>query len=536
MNGTPGASLAKPVGGRNRTAFVKAHPGSVSSIKGANEVNNWPITYNGSTGLPAEASYQQAMFNAVNADPTIANIPVFNLSIGSGSASAFTGLGNMASAVDYGAPHAYMSNGNQPHVQLSSLLSLAQNVTPGKPIAITESGYPTLASNTAQGVDQATQAKLTLNLVMDAEKLGDPLFIYELVDNQYSGGGAWNYGGLFNGDWTAKPAATALHNLTTVLTHGPGDTAAAPTYTVSGLNGYNDSMVVHQSNGAYDIVVWDEPTIWNSTTHTEVAAPTQTATINLGQAVSSYSIYDPLTGTTAVATGGSTSQISVQVTDHPVIIELHGQLAAGSGAATSSGATSGAVSGGGVTSVTDPTPSATPSPDTVAAAGTGAVLAVSTNASSYIAPAGVTDISLTGSAQAVTGNTLGDTFHSNDTGNTLVGGTGNDTFNLGRGGDWATGGGGADTFAFAATPWAAGHITDFGADDKVDLTGLLATFGLTPSDPVTGYVKISDDGAGGAQVWSNLHKLHEGNGWSLVTTLDHVSAASLHMSGAFITG
>jgi hypothetical protein len=105
-------------------SFAQAHPGAITSIEGANEVNNWPITYNGSTGLPAEAAYQQAMFNAVNADSRIANIPVFNLSIGSGSASAFTGLGNMSSAVDYGTSHAYMSNGNQPNVQLASLLSL----------------------------------------------------------------------------------------------------------------------------------------------------------------------------------------------------------------------------------------------------------------------------------------------------------------------------------------------------------------------------------------------------------------------------
>ena len=310
-------------------AFVQAHPGSLTSIEGPNEVNTSPITYNGSTSLASEAAYQQAMFNAVNADPTLASIPVFNLSLGTGSASAFTGLGNMASAADYGTSHAYMSYGNQPNVQLSRLISYAQAVSPGEPMAITESGYPTLASDTAQGVDQATQAKLTLNLVMDAEKLGDPLFLYELIDNQDSGGGAWNYGGLFNGDWTAKPAATALHNLTTVLTSGEGNIpTAAPTYTVSGLRGYHDSMVVHERNGAYDIVVWAEPTIWNSTTHSEVAAPTQTATINLGQAVTSYSVYDPLTGATAVKAGGPTNSITVQVTDHPVVIELHNNLVA----------------------------------------------------------------------------------------------------------------------------------------------------------------------------------------------------------------
>jgi Ca2+-binding RTX toxin-like protein len=507
---------------------VKAHPGSVSSIKGANEVNNWPITYNGSTGLPAEASYQQAMFNAVNADPTIANIPVFNLSIGSGSASAFTGLGNMASAVDYGAPHAYMSNGNQPHVQLSSLLSLAQNVTPGKPIAITESGYPTLASNTAQGVDQATQAKLTLNLVMDAEKLGDPLFIYELVDNQYSGGGAWNYGGLFNGDWTAKPAATALHNLTTVLTHGPGDTAAAPTYTVSGLNGYNDSMVVHQSNGAYDIVVWDEPTIWNSTTHTEVAAPTQTATINLGQAVSSYSIYDPLTGTTAVATGGSTSQISVQVTDHPVIIELHGQ--SGASAPVTPPPTNP------TPPVTDPTPPTTdPTPPV---------------SSQPAPPASTPTTTINGTAgnDTLWGNGGTDVINGGGGNDVIYGGSGNDTINGGAGNDRIygkdghnvlTGGSGSDDFVFdTSLSTSFSSVTDFTpGQDRLFLDHHIFT-GLA-----TGALQNSAFYVGAAAHTTAQHIIYnsatgdlsfdpDGSGAQAATVFAHLSPGLSHLSGS----
>jgi hypothetical protein len=147
-------------------------------------------------------------------------------------------------------------------------------------------------------------------------------------------------------------------------------------------------------------------------------------------------------------------------------------------------------------------------------------------------PAGVTDITLTGSQQAIYGNNLGDTFHSDNNTAYLFGGTGNDTFDFGRGGDWAQGGGGADTFVFAATPWAGGGITDFGPDDKIDLTGLLASSGYTGSNAIgAGVIKITDDGQGDAQIWSNLN-----SSWWLVTTLQHVQASSLHMSGAFITG
>jgi beta-glucanase (GH16 family)/Ca2+-binding RTX toxin-like protein len=158
---------------------------------------------------------------------------------------------------------------------------------------------------------------------------------------------------------------------------------------------------------------------------------------------------------------------------------------------------------------------------------------VAVSDASYTAPAGVTTITLTGAWQTVHGNDAGDTFIvANSTGNALYGGAGNDTFYMGRNGDWAAGGGGSDTFVFQATPWKAGGVTDFGPGDKIDLTGLLAHAGYTGSDPVgAGYLKITDDGQGDAQIWSNLNAT-----WWQVTTLDHVAAASLHVSGAFITG
>jgi beta-glucanase (GH16 family) len=163
---------------------------------------------------------------------------------------------------------------------------------------------------------------------------------------------------------------------------------------------------------------------------------------------------------------------------------------------------------------------------------------VSVSDAVYNAPAGVTSITLTGSWQTVTGNPAGDTFQSNDSGNVLIGGSGNDTFVMGRGGDAATGGGGSDTFVFQGTPWAAGHITDFDpGHDRIDLTGLLSASHYTGSDPVgDGYVRISADADGNAQVWSNLDPVAPGYGWWLVTTLDHVAAASVHVNGAFITG
>jgi hypothetical protein len=160
---------------------------------------------------------------------------------------------------------------------------------------------------------------------------------------------------------------------------------------------------------------------------------------------------------------------------------------------------------------------------------------VSTSDATYTVPAGVTTIHLTGADQTVTGNNAGDTFWSNDTGNVLIGGTGNDTFHLGRGGDWATGDGGNDTFAFAAIPWAGGHITDFSAGDMLDLSVLMSTTSDTGTDGFAdGYLKITADSSGNAQVWADYH-IPGNDGWWLVETLDGVAPSSLTHTGDVIT-
>ncbi len=165
----------------------------------------------------------------------------------------------------------------------------------------------------------------------------------------------------------------------------------------------------------------------------------------------------------------------------------------------------------------------------------GGAASVVTAAQTYVAPAGVTSITLSGAGQTVTGNDLGDTFHSDSNGaNHLIGGAGNDTFYIGRAGDTVTGGGGADTFVFEENPWNGGHITDFNPwQDKIDLTPTLAKAGYGGSDPIgTGFVKIDSDAGGNARIWIDPNGSYgAANGWWLATTLDGVAPSSIHEHG-----
>ena len=85
--------------------------------------------------------------------------------------------------------------------------------------------------------------------------------------------------------------------------------------------------------------------------------------------------------------------------------------------------------------------------------------------------------------------------------------------------------------ALHALPWNAGHITDFNvAADKLDLTGIFNSIGYTGTNPVAdGYLSFVSDGAGDTQVFVNAHSAS--NPWAtLITTLDHVSPASITSS------
>jgi Ca2+-binding RTX toxin-like protein len=158
---------------------------------------------------------------------------------------------------------------------------------------------------------------------------------------------------------------------------------------------------------------------------------------------------------------------------------------------------------------------------------------VSTGAATYAAPESVRTVFLTGSNQTVTANGAGDVIWSNNTGNAVMGGSGDDTFYIGRGGDWVAGGGGDDVFKFAEVPWAGAHITDFQAGDSIDLTLMLATLYPVGDPFAAGYMKLTDDGAGDAQLWADYH-LQGNDGWWLVATVQGVSPSGLHYANGMM--
>lgn len=318
-------------------AFAIAHPGSVVALEGLNEPNA-STTYTDAngvnyTGQAAAAAFMTDFVSMIDAIKMEANSPFANVDI-----YGQTGFGGLNDAAPVSAYHSYVkAGGNQPYTVISSFPTSANVIARNEPVVLTETGYSTATTpnpNSWEGVDQATQAKLTLNTIFDSVRLGlDRVYLYELFDqgNDPANTSIINNFGLFDETvdqdhyvtLSAKQAAVAVHNLTTILNADAGPFNLAPvTYTVSGLPAEGASLLINKASGWQDIVLWSEPDIWDQTTDQPIPVNPTSTTIDFGGTIVSVRIYDPLQASSFIASYENVTSVQVGITDHPVIVEI----------------------------------------------------------------------------------------------------------------------------------------------------------------------------------------------------------------------
>jgi hypothetical protein len=168
--------LLNPVVGLNNYigwahTLAQTYPGSVVALEGPNEVDNWPVSYNGITGYAGAVATQQALFTAANADPILANVPVYNLTLAGIDSAEYAAIGNVAAYTDFANVHTYYQAGQQSwgysfsdtRYTLQGYINSGQWSAPGRPTVITETGSTT-SPGSAIGVTEDVQAKLPLRL------------------------------------------------------------------------------------------------------------------------------------------------------------------------------------------------------------------------------------------------------------------------------------------------------------------------------------------------------------------------------------
>jgi trimeric autotransporter adhesin len=294
-------------------AFNQQYPGVISSIEGPNEINYQPITYGRTTNTYLAGNQ---VMQALKADNKLA-VPIYSLTIGiSTNSSGEDTVGNLSPYVSYGNAHVYACCSNNVwQVDAPYWLGVEGVPTQGKTTVVTETGY------SANTTDALSSAKYNLNTLFENAMNGVArTFLYELVDIDTTSSDQF---GQYYNNWTPKVGATAIHNLTTILAGaGSGTAASRLNYTVSGLPSGTGHTFLLGSSTMYELAVWVDATVYNPTTGADLTAPTNTVTVSLGGTYSNVKVFDPMVGTTAIASYATASSVTVSVSDHPLIIQI----------------------------------------------------------------------------------------------------------------------------------------------------------------------------------------------------------------------
>ncbi|HEY3411926.1 MAG TPA: glycosyl hydrolase [Armatimonadota bacterium] len=342
-----GSDLARLLDGGRRLAAR----GALLAFEGANESNNWGVTYQGEAGgrdksWLAVAKLQRDLYSSVKSDPALKQIPVWSISENGAETDnvglQFLTIPNGAGAVmpdgtryaDYANCHNYMIHpswaglhDNQTWVAADP--SSACRVDGlygnyGSTWARHFSGYPLSALTTLPKVTTETgvtidgpfsehvQALLYLSVYLDQFKRGWKYTSIYLLRDRSDEAGNQSFG-LYAKDYTPRQAARYLHNLTTVLADSGSlkqpDTLACfipdqpPTV---------HDMLLQKSDRTFDLVVWDE----------RFTGGSDNIKVELGARRASVKVYDPTLGTTPTATNRNAVSVKLTLSDHPVVLEI----------------------------------------------------------------------------------------------------------------------------------------------------------------------------------------------------------------------
>jgi len=307
-----------------------AVPGSVAAIEGFNEIDNWPVTYQGLKGGAAGLAAQREIYARVRSTPALAGVPVYDL-----TGYDFKLVDTRAGSADYVNQHFYPQNGEQPRYNangdrwMGSALDAVKKYQ--RPYVITEFGYFSLpqAGWYMLGVDEPTQAKGILNGYMDAAAAGiTRTYVYELLDEKPDPQNKSNemHFGFFRNDNSPKPVAYAIRNVTSILNagakHGANRANGTLAYTLSGMPVSASSLLLQKKDGRFVLALWNETPMWDRAKGTPVTNPSANVELDFGASASHVDVYDPLVSAAPLESHRNVRRLDVSVPDHPVLIEV----------------------------------------------------------------------------------------------------------------------------------------------------------------------------------------------------------------------
>lgn len=336
------------------TGLVLARNGALLAFEGNNEPNNWGVTYQGEKGggsgsWLSVARLQRDLYIAVKNHPELRDYPVWSTSdVGAQidnaglqfleiPVGASTLMPDGTRYADFANVHNYVYHPNAPDLTDNKVWDAADPsrasrvnglyVNFGRTWRNKFQGYadedltllPRVTTETgvkvSDEVPEALHGLHLMNLYLAQFARGYAhTSVYLLRDRtDETGNQAF---GFFAPDYSPRPAALYLHNLTTILADpAPRGVAADDPAEVGlfleGQTPLVHDLLLHRSDGMFQYVIWGEMLQSSAETVLHFENPPE-----------SLRIYDPTSGTEPIHIASASDAIQLTLSDHPLVVEF----------------------------------------------------------------------------------------------------------------------------------------------------------------------------------------------------------------------
>lgn len=281
----------------------KLGPEKVYAMEGWNESNKNAVNMEQVAG---EAGRAQAFIHrTVKNDPRLQHVKVIGPSIYrrlSPAFHAFAGMGDMdwANLHSYNAGHpplaGEMDRGKI--TTLDHLLELAGDMAPGKPVAVTETGWSNsdLLGPSAFHLDPHVVSAYSLRLMFQLWKRGCPLLAFFGLGDQETGSSDYGWwaveGEGHNAKLTPRPLAFDAPALLRYMADPVAFDPKPLDVTLSGDLTDVDHVLSARSDGRYDLALWQTVSLWDRGAAKVIEPMPRYVTVKLPEPMP-ISIFDP---------------------------------------------------------------------------------------------------------------------------------------------------------------------------------------------------------------------------------------------------
>lgn len=313
-------------------ALIQAYPARVGNMEAVEAPNEYDTS--GDPNWAANLSqYLGVLHGAVYGAQPMTGIDLFGPSLVNpnwyAANNSYATLGAVSNYFDQGNLHNYFGGRNpgtpgwtpQGYGSINFAMNAARSVWPAEPLVTTETGYYD-DSTIAYSLPDAYIAKYMPRVLLEQYMHGiQRTYLYELADNQYSGG---SYG-LLRADGSQKPAYVALQSLMRLLADpGSGYTTAQLQYGLAGAAADVHHLLLQRRDGTYLLALWIEEPSFDVNAQAVLPVPSRQMAINFVNPADVSAIYQwQADGSRTVlpAIAGKTN-VPVVVSDQLLVVQF----------------------------------------------------------------------------------------------------------------------------------------------------------------------------------------------------------------------